>query len=111
VKVSPQLPGGKSPGAKVEDGTGFKPVWRHSGVYQRTGRGKASVAEKAKGGLESELGNTREPETPLSGEIVRNPKEGSAQNRFVRVTKPGSDAQELRLEGKAGTLQGGSETW
>jgi len=81
-------------------------------VYTKgPGEEKPQVAEKAKGGLESELGNTREPETPLSGEIVRNPKEGSAQNRFVRVTKPGSDAQELRLEGKAGTLQGGSETW
>lgn len=36
VKAKPQLLREKAPGAKVEGGTGFKPVWRHTGVYQRT---------------------------------------------------------------------------
>jgi len=49
MKVSRKLSGGKSSGAKVEGGTGFKLVWRHSGVYQRTVRGKASGCCKSKG--------------------------------------------------------------
>jgi len=36
VKARPQLSEEKTPGAKVEGGTGFKPLWRHRGVYQRT---------------------------------------------------------------------------
>jgi len=42
MKIQTKLPGGKSSGAKVEDGTGFNAVWRHNVVYQRARRGKAS---------------------------------------------------------------------
>jgi len=39
---------GNSSSAKVEGGTRFKLVWRHTGVYQRTGVGKASSCCKSK---------------------------------------------------------------
>lgn len=78
VKARPQFPGEKAPGAKVEGGTGFKPLWRHRGVYQRTVWGKASSCCESKGGSRKwSRVKPGTPETPQAGEIVRNPKEGS----------------------------------
>lgn len=78
VKARPQFPGEKTPGAKVEGGTGFKPLWRHRGVYQRTVWGKASSCCESKGGSRKWIRvKPGTPETPQAGEIVRNPKEGS----------------------------------
>ena len=74
-KHKPQPAEGKTSGAKVEGGTRFKVRMRVQTVYQRTGTRKALSCGKTDKGLES--GEKAPPETLVTGEIVRNPKEGS----------------------------------
>lgn len=108
AKAKLQLSREKTPGAKVEGGTGFKSMWRHSGVYQRTVWGKASSCCESKGGSRKwSWVKPDSPETPQTGETVRNPKEGSTQR--LRVTELGTAAQGRKFEGRCGTRQGVSD--
>jgi hypothetical protein len=78
-KQIPMTVRGKTPGEKVEDGTGFKVESRGEAVYQGTLTGRALSCWESKWGFRKQYWK-RLPETPVKGKTIRDPQEGSAHS-------------------------------
>jgi hypothetical protein len=67
---------GKTPGVKVEDGTGFKVFAEKQDCIPKDFRRKSRKSLRKRMAV-TKVDALHSPETPTEGEIVRNPKEGS----------------------------------